>query len=155
MLLIQGSQLNGRARKTPPCYILHHKKIQHNNNLKNYENYDIIYIENEKRKNAISAGRSHHLIQRGVELQSHRCCRGIDYRLQEQQKFRIVVKRKQMCGWQPTAFPFFHKYRSHQLSAPRAWTRVKVIRQATYLVRTYWHGSYRHMRRSSFSTYYA
>ena len=33
------------------------------------------------------------------------------------------------------------------IKSPRTWTRVRVIRQATYLVRTYWSGSYRHIRR--------
>ena len=33
------------------------------------------------------------------------------------------------------------------IKSPRTWTRVRVIRQATYLVRTYWYGSYRHIRR--------
>ena len=33
------------------------------------------------------------------------------------------------------------------IKSPRTWTRVRVIRQVTYLVRTYWHGSYRHIRR--------
>ena len=55
-----------------------------------------------------------------------------------------------MCGWQPTAISFLSQYRPHQLVAPRAWTSVREIRQETYLVRTYWYGCYRHMRRLSF-----
>lgn len=48
--------------------------------------------------------------------------------------------------------------RSHNRIVPQGtalgtWTRVKAIHQATYLVRTYWYGFYRQMRRHIYFVY--
>ena len=45
-----------------------------------------------------------------------------------------------------TLNPNFHNI-APLINRQRSWTRLREIHQATYWVRTYWNGSYRHMRR--------